>query len=333
MSGEPASTPLRRQLQGRSAVLVPWLEDERVTDLLVNGTHSFWVERDGCLTEEPPPFADRAAIAELIERLLVPLGKRIDAASPWADGRLADGSRFHVILSPIAVEGPVVSIRRMRSAEAAPLEAFGPPEPIEWLRREVAEGRNVLVAGATGTGKTTLVTRLLEEAPPGERIVIVEESVEIRPRHPHVLHLEARPPSPDGTGAVTPRSLVRQALRMRPDRLVVGECRGGEALDLLQAMNTGHRGSLSTLHANGAADALRRLEGLALSAAPGLPPRVVREWIAASIHVVAQLERDGPRRRLREVIAVHGLEGEVYRLMPRWRLPAPERRGSGWSRS
>lgn len=312
-------TPLRRQLQGKAGALLPWLEDETVTDVLVNGTGSFFVERHGCLEALAPVFSERAALQDLIERLLVPLGKRIDAAHPYADGRLADGSRFHVILAPVAVEGPIVSIRKMRDPAHCALESFGPPAIVEWLRSQVAQGRNVLIAGATGAGKTTLLARLLESVGEGERLVLVEESMEIRPRHPHVVHLEARPPSPDGTGEVTLRTLVRNALRMRPDRLVLGECRGPEALDLLQAMNTGHAGSLSTIHANGALDALRRLECLALLAGVALPVKVVREWIGASVHAVVHLERAGGERRIREALALHGLEGEVYRMTPLFR--------------
>ncbi len=301
---------LASQLQGRAAALLPLFDDETITDILLNGTHSLFVEREGRLETRPSPFTDRGHFQDFIERLLTPLGKRIDAASPFADGRLVDGSRFHVLLAPLAVEGPFVSIRRFRRAEHATLASFGPPHVVAWLVEKLTGGANVLVVGGTGSGKTTLVTRLLDRIPPGERILVVEESVEIRPHHPHVLHLEARPASPDGTGEVTLRQLLRNALRMRPDRLILGECRGEEAFDLLQALNTGHRGSLSTLHANGCRDGLRRLETLASLA--GFRGSALREWTASAVQIVVQLRE----RRIREVVSVRGLEGDQYRIQP-----------------
>lgn len=311
------SESLRKQFAGRAAALLPYLDDPAVTDVLVNGTHSLYVERSGALVAQPSPFGDRREVMELVERLLVPLGKRVDAAVPYLDGRLADGSRFHVILSPIAVEGPLVSIRKLRNAALCPLESFGPPDVTGWLVDQVRAGRNLLFCGGTGSGKTTLLTRLLDLVPEAERIVVIEETVEIAPRHPHVLHLESRLPTPDGAGEVTLRALVRNALRMRPDRLVLGECRGAEAFDLLQAMNTGHAGSFSTIHANGALDALRRLESLTLLAGFLVPSRTVREWIGATIHAVVHLERCGAARQIREIVQVQGLEGEIYRITPK----------------
>lgn len=305
---------LAAQLQGRSSALLPLFEDESITDILLNGTGSLFVEREGVLEPRESPFSDRGHFQDFIERLLTPLGKRVDAAFPFADGRLSDGSRFHVLLAPLAVEGPFVSIRRWRRAENCPLESFGPPDVVAWLVAKLVGGANVLVVGGTGSGKTTLVTRLLDRVPPEERILIVEESVEIRPRHPHVLHLEARPATPDGTGEVTLRQLLRNALRMRPDRLILGECRGEEAFDLLQALNTGHRGSLSTLHANGCRDGLRRLETLA--SLTGFRGAALREWTASAVQIVVHLVREGGNRRIREVVSVRGLEGEAYRLQP-----------------
>ncbi len=309
-------SPLAKQFLGKAAALLPLMESASVTDVLVNGLHSLYIERDGALEALDSPFTDRQSLADFIERLCVPIGRRLDASQPYLDGRLADGSRFHVILAPIAVEGPVISIRKRRDASLSPLASFGAPELVAWLGEQVRAGKNILIAGGTGSGKTTLLCRLLDDVPAAERLLILEETLEILPRHPHVVHLEARPPSPDGTGEVTLRSLLRNALRMRPDRIVLGECRGAEAFDMLQAMNTGHAGSLSTIHASSALDALRRLESLTLLAGFALPTHTVREWIGANVQVVVHLERNGAKRRIKEVLSVNGLEGEVYRITP-----------------
>lgn len=312
-----SASPLFRQLVGRSAVLVPFLEDPTVTDILINGVQSLYIEREDGLKSEPSPFSSAEALFDFIERLTVPIGKRVDAAHPYLDGRLLDGSRFHVILPPIAPEGPLISIRKFRPVSPeAMLAAFGPKAVMGWLRDQVQLRRNILIAGGTGSGKTSLLSCLIGEISPSERIAIVEESIEIRPCHPHTFHLEARAKSPDGTGEVTLRALLKNTLRMRPDRIILGECRGEEAFDLVQALNTGHSGSLSTLHSNGARDALRRLESLVLLAGFAIPLKIIREWIGSAVDVVVHLERRGNMRRVKEITLVHGVEGEVYRFTP-----------------
>jgi len=313
-----SSPSLEQQFPGPAARLLPWMNDPLVADILVNGTSSAFVERSGRLEAIENPFASRTCLVDWIERLLVPLGKRVDALRPYADGRCSDGTRFHVILPPVAVDGPIVSLRKRAPTDAYPLECFGEPEVMRRLQEALVAGSNILIAGGTGSGKTTLLTRLLERLPSHERLVVVEESWELRPAHPHAVHLEGRPPTPDGTGEVGLRELLRNALRMRPDRLVLGECRGPEAFELLQAWNTGHRGSVTTIHASGARDALRRLESLVLIAGIVPSPLVVRSWIAASVNLIAYLERRGGRRRVVELMSVKGLEGDVYRCLPEY---------------
>lgn len=307
---------LSGQLMGRAAELLPWMADDAVTDILINGTQSLFVERAGKLQSEPNPFPDRLALADFIERLSVPTGRRIDAAQPFLDGRLVDGSRFHVILPPLAPDGPIISIRKLKAPGDAKLRPFANPEISLWLEDQVKARRNILIAGGTGTGKTTLLTQLLSTVSEGERIAVIEEAMEIRTGHPHAIHLEARPASPDGKGEVTLRTLLRNALRMRPDRIVLGECRGNEVFEMLQAMNTGHPGSLCTVHANGALDALRRLEALMLFSAHNISLRAAREWIAAGIQLVVFLQRKESHRFIDEVLSVNGLEGEVFRITP-----------------
>lgn len=330
-------TALRRQLVGPASLLLPWLEDSLVTDVLVNGMTGLFVDRGDGLERYPCPFPSAEGLRDAIERLAVATGRPIDAAQPFLDGRLADGSRFHVVLPPLAPEGPLVSIRR--GGEGA--RAWQPPAPLsllEWLRRGVRERANLVLSGGTGAGKTRFLGWLLEAVPEGERVVVLEETREIESRHPHLVRLEARPASPDGRGEVTLRSLLRNALRMRPDRIVLGECRGAEALDMLQALNTGHAGSLTTLHASGARDALSRLEAMALLASAAVPLPALREWIGASVQLVVHLERDGGGRHVAEVLAVCGTEGDRYRLFPvyereagRRRRPWPPEAPAAWS--
>jgi pilus assembly protein CpaF len=308
---------LERQLTGAGSRLIPYLCDPTVTDLLINGLTSFYVEKEGRLVQVPHPFTERAEIQDLIERLVVPLGKRVDASQPYLDGRLLDGSRFHIILPPLASSGPFISLRKHRASQH--LEAFGSDELVRWLQGEVRARRSLLITGGTGTGKTTLLGALINEIPSTERVTILEETSEIRTSHPHALYLEARPASPDGKGEVTLRMLLRNVLRMRPDRVILGECRGEEAFDFLQAMNTGHPGSFGTIHANSALDGLRRLETLVLLTGYLLPPQVLREWIAAALKAVIYLERRGDQRRIREALSIHGLEGDRYRVTPRFR--------------
>ncbi len=300
-------------------MLLPLMEDSDVTDILVNGPGILFVERNGELAEHSSPFPDRTSLVDFMERLLIPSGRRIDAANPFIDGSLADGSRFHIILPPLATQGPYISIRKLRAVTKLKLSDFANAELVEWLKEQIIGRRNLLIAGGTGVGKTTLLSLLLNEVPASERITIVEESREISVQHPHAVFLEARPPTPDGKGAVSLRTLMKQTLRMRPDRIVVGECRGEEAFDMLQAMSTGHGGSLGTVHANQAREALRRLEVLCLLSAVGLSSGAAREWVAGAVHAVVHLARKGGRRWIREAVEVQGLEAQAYRLLPRFR--------------
>jgi pilus assembly protein CpaF len=310
------SLSLHRQFLGAAAELLPWMEDPAVTDLLINGAQSVFVERGGELERVVSPFTDRAGLMDFIERLLVPLGKRVDAARPYVDGRLADGSRFHIILPPLAAHGPLLSIRKSRAGAAAPLESFADKATLDWLRSAFGGGANILIAGGTGSGKTTLLSRLLDTVDGRERIVVVEETAEIRLEHPHAVFLEARAATPDGIGEVNLRTLIRNSLRMRPTRLVLGECRGDEAWDLLQAMNTGHAGSACTIHANSPLDALRRLETLVLCAGVPAPLSAVREWISSALQAVVFLERKAGERSITGILRVQGVEGDRYRIHP-----------------
>ncbi len=285
--------------------LEPVLADPGVTEVMVNGPGRAYVERAGVL--EPVALdLDAAAIVRLAERIVAPLGLRLDRASPMVDARLADGSRLHAVLPPLAVDGPCLTIRRF-GARSLTLADFGvPAAAAALLHGLVAGGANVLVAGATGAGKTTLLNSLSRAIPERERVVTIEETAELRLAQPHVVRLEARPPNAEGAGAVAVRDLVRAALRMRPDRIVVGEVRGGEALDMLQALNTGHDGSLCTIHANGPRDALRRLETLALFGSAALPLVAVRDQIVSCIDVVVFVARREGRRVVTEIAEIVG---------------------------
>src|SRR4051812_2968300 len=282
--------------------LEPLLADPTVTEVMVNGPGRAYVERAGRL--EPVALdLDAAAIVHLVERVVAPLGLRLDRSSPMVDARLADGSRLHAVIPPLAVDGPCVTIRRF-GARAVTLKEFGVEgTAARFVRWAVAAGWNLLVAGATSAGKTTLLNALSQSIPHTDRIVTIEETAELRLAQPHVVRLEARPPNAEGAGGVTVRALVRAALRMRPDRLVVGEVRSGEALDMLQALNTGHDGSMSTIHANGPIDALARLETLVLLADSGLPLEAVRAQVAASIDAVVFVARGVHGDRRVEAIA------------------------------
>ena len=276
-------------------VVEPLLADPTVTEVMVNGPGPVWVERAGRLVCTDVRV-DRATVDRLVARVLMPTGGRVDRSRPLADARLPDGSRVHVVVPPLAVDGPCITIRRF-GARAVALDAVAGPAVADLLRGAVAERRQILVSGGAGAGKTTLLNALAGSIDPDERIVTVEDAAELRLPGRHVVRLEARPASVEGTGEVTIRDLVRAALRMRPDRIVVGEVRGAEALDMLQAMNTGHDGSLSTCHASSPTDALRRLETMVLTGAD-LPLRAVREQIASAVDLVVQVARrpDGARR-------------------------------------
>jgi pilus assembly protein CpaF len=280
--------------------LEPLLADPTVTEVMVNGPGRAFVERAGRL-ERVPLVLDGAGIVRLVERVVAPLGLRLDRASPMVDARLPDGSRLHAVIPPLAIDGPCITIRRF-GARAVPLEAFGVDgHAARFLRWAVVAGWNVVVAGGTSAGKTTLLNALSGAIPADERVVTIEETAELRLAQPHVVRLEARPPNAEGAGGVAVRELVRAALRMRPDRVVVGEVRGGEALDMLQALNTGHDGSLSTVHANGPAEALARLETLVLLAGVGLPLPAIRAQLGAAVDAVVHVARRDGRRRVEAI--------------------------------
>jgi len=289
--------------------LEPLLADPAVDEVMVNGPSSVWVERHGRIERAEAGFADEAALMHAVERILAPLGRRVDEASPLCDARLADGSRVNVVIPPLALSGPCLTIRRFRRhgfslddlVENGTMDA----ELGAFLARCVRARASILVSGGTGSGKTTTLGALSGALPAGERIVTIEDAAELRLRQPHVVRLEARPPNLEGRGEVTIRQLVRNALRMRPDRIVVGEVRGGEALDMLMALNTGHEGSLTTVHANSPPDALRRVETLALMAGVGLPHAAVREQLASALQlVIHQGRRQDGRRRVESVAEV-----------------------------
>ncbi len=277
------------------------LEDPEITDVLVNGPGPVWVERAGRL-ERTGLCLDTAEIERLIERAVAPLGRRADRSSPVVDARLPDGSRVNAVVPPLAVDGPCLAIRRFGVRERR-LDELCSPGLAALLTWAVRARLNVLVVGGTGAGKTTFLNALAGELPPEERVVTVEDVAELRIPSEHVVRLEARPASADGVGEVSIRDLVRNALRMRPDRIVVGEVRGAEALDMLQAMNTGHEGSLSTCHANSAADSLRRLETMVLFGETGLSLPAVRDQLASAIDLVVQVVRRAGGERTVELVA------------------------------
>jgi pilus assembly protein CpaF len=274
----------------------PLLAESDVSDVMINGDGSVWVERSGALAETDVVI-DVETVLRLLERIVGPLGLHVDRASPVVDARLPDGSRVHGIVPPLAVDGPCVTIRRF-STRRITLDEVCPPGVSVLLRWAVRARANVLVCGGAGAGKTTLLNALAAAIPDHERIITVEDAAELRLPGRHVIRLEARPPNAEGVGEIRVRELVRNALRMRPDRIVVGEIRGPEALDMLQAMNTGHDGSLSTCHANTPADALRRVETLVLMSDVALPLAAVREQVASALDLVVHMARlaDGGRR-------------------------------------
>lgn len=282
------------------------LADPEVDDILVNGPDSVWVDRRGQLARTPVRFADEATVRRLAVRLIAATGRRLDAAAPYADATLPDGSRLHAVLPPIALGGTCLSIRvlRRRRFDLDGLLAGSglPSSAADVLRALLSARLAAVISGGTGTGKTTLLGAMLSAVPSGQRLVLVEDAAELAPLHPHVVRLQARPPNVEGAGTVTLRDLVRQALRMRPDRLVLGEVRGAEVVDLFAALNTGHEGSLTTLHANSAADVPSRIE--ALAALAGLPRLAAHSQLAATLRVVVHLKRTAEGRRHIAEIAV-----------------------------
>jgi pilus assembly protein CpaF len=305
---------LRRDVVG-AGPLEELLRGEGVTDVLVNGAGAVYVDRGAGLERSPVTFADDGAVRRLAQRLAAGAGRRLDDASPYVDVRLADGSRLHAVLAPVARPGTLISLRvpRRRAFTLAELAEVGavPAEGVRLLQLVVDRRLAFLVSGGTGSGKTTLLNALLSAVDPGERLVLVEDTNELDPDVPHVVGLEARPANVEGAGAVDVRTLVRQALRMRPDRLVVGEVRGGEVVDLLAALNTGHEGGCGTVHANSAAGVPARIEGLALAA--GMPLAAVHSQMAAALEAVVHCvrERDGRRRISELAVLVPGPEHRV----------------------
>lgn len=295
------------------------LDDEDISEIMVNRADQIYIERRGKLVLADTRFKSEEHLRRVIERIVSKVGRRIDESSPFVDARLEDGSRVNAVIPPLAVNGSSLTIRKFSKTPLTVqnLINFGTltPEMAELLDACVKAKLNIIVSGGTGTGKTTLLNVLSSFLPHGDRIVTIEDAVELQIQQQHVVRLESRPPNTEGKGAVTIRDLVRNSLRMRPDRIVIGEVRGGESLDMLQAMNTGHDGSLSTVHSNSPRDAVARLETLVLMAGMDLPLRAIREQIASAVHLVIQISRlrDGSRR-ITHVTEIQGMEGDVVTL-------------------
>ena len=328
---------LRRDVLNEAVGLGPLdelLADEAISEIMVNRHDEIFLERHGRLERHPGSFTSERAVMGIIERIVTPIGRRIDEASPMVDARLKDGSRVNAIIPPLAIKGPALTIRKFgrKLFSHADLVALGAmsAQMAEFLRVCVQQRRNVLISGGTGSGKTTLLNVLSNFIPDGERIITIEDAAELRLAHANLISLEARPPNAEGRGQVAIRDLVKNALRMRPDRIVVGECRGGEALDMLQAMNTGHDGSLTTLHANSPRDALARLETLVLMAGMDLPLTAIRDQIASAIDIVIQQARmpDG-RRVITGIVEVAGIESGRIQMQELFRHDTLGRDGEG----
>jgi pilus assembly protein CpaF len=325
--------------------LEPLLADGAVDEIMVNGDGVVWVERDGRLERTGVSFATQQQLRDVIERILAPLGRRVDDAEPLCDARLPDGSRVNVVIPPLAIDGPMLTIRRFRrlALTGEDLVALGtwPPALRDFLAGAVRARLAILICGGTGSGKTTTLNVLSSFIPLGERVVTIEDTAELRLQQPHVVRLEARPPNVEGRGEITIRRLVRNALRMRPDRIVVGEVRGAEALDMLAAMTTGHDGSLCTVHASSPEQALRRLETLALMSDVALSHAAVREQVADAVDLVVHQARqpDGSRKivAVSEVVRVAGgaAARELYSTRngdAQWQARLAERLGAGLER-
>ena len=296
--------------------LDPFLKDDTITEIMVNGPERIYIERGGKIELTPYSFDDAAHLMRIIERIVAPLGRRIDESSPMVDARLPDGSRVNAIIPPLSLVGPVLTVRKFSRVPLGvdDLTRLGTatPELMEFLKACVHARLNIVVSGGTGSGKTTFLNVLSSFVPGNERIITIEDAAELQLRQEHVITLESRPPNLEGKGQITIRQLVINALRMRPDRIIVGEVRGGEALDMLQAMNTGHDGSLTTVHSNSARDALRRIETMVLMAGMDLPLRAIREQVASAIDLVVHMQRlrDGSRKVV-QVAEITGMEGDT----------------------
>ncbi len=299
--------------------LQPLLEDDSISEIMVNGPKNIYVERKGKLVRVPITFENNEHVMRVIDRIVAPLGRRIDESSPYVDARLPDGSRVNAVIPPIALCGPTLTIRKFSKTPITveQLIAFGSitPEAVEFLKACVISRLNIVVSGGTGSGKTTLLNILSGFIPSDERILTIENAAELQLRQEHVVTLESRPANIEGRGEVTIRDLVINALRMRPERIIVGECRGAESLDMLQAMNTGHDGSMTTAHSNGPRDTLARMETMVLMAGMDLPVRAIREQIASAVEVIIHQERmrDGTRKVV-NITEVTGMEGDVITL-------------------
>lgn len=297
----------------------PLLDDEEITEIMVNGPKKVYVEKKGQLERSNVTFDDDAHVMRIIDRIILPLGRRVDPDSPTVDARLPDGSRVNAVVPPVAIDGPSITIRKFRKDKLtiAQLVEYNSltQNMADLLKACVVARLNIVISGGTGSGKTTLLNVLSGFIPENERIITIEDAAELQLQQDHVLRLETKTANVDGGGATTIRDLVRNSLRMRPDRIVVGECRGGEALDMLQAMNTGHDGSLTTLHANTPRDALSRLETLVLMAGMDLPLKVVRQQISSAVDLIVQQSRlkDGARK-VTAITEVAGMEGDTIVL-------------------
>ena len=317
--------------------LEPLLKDQSVTDILVNGHRIVFVERNGRLVETAARFKDEKHLLRIIQKIVAAVGRRVDEASPFVDARLADGSRVNAVVPPLAVDGSLLSIRKFAKVpiSMARLGELGsvPAAMAQVLGAVVAARRNVLISGGTGSGKTTLLNAMSASIDEAERIVTIEDSAELQLQQRHVVRLETRPPNIEGRGEVTQRDLVKNALRMRPDRIIVGEVRAGEAFDMLQAMNTGHDGSMTTVHANTPRDALSRVEQMIGMSGIDISPRSARAQIASALNVVVQVGRlsDG-RRRLMSVSEITGMEGEVITMQEIFRFKMTGREENGMVR-
>lgn len=323
---------LRRQVVDEAVGLGPLeslLADPDISEIMVNRHDELYVEQGGVLSRHPAVFSSDQSVLGVIERIVSPLGRRIDESSPMVDARLCDGSRVNAIIAPLALKGPALTIRkfparRLRMADLVDGGALD-THMAGFLRLCVERRKNVVVSGGTGSGKTTLLNILSNFIPPAERVITIEDAAELRLAHEHLVALEARPANLEGRGAVSIRDLVRNALRMRPDRIVVGECRGAEALDMLQAMNTGHEGSLTTLHANTPRDAMSRLETMVLMAGMDLPLGAIREQIASAIDIVVQQSRSAAgQRRVTAIVEISGIESGRIQLQELFRFERPD---------
>ena len=307
----------------------PMLRDNSISEIMVNAPDTVFYEKDGRLYLSPIRFRDAGHILRIAERIIAPLGRRVDESSPMVDARLADGSRVNIIIPPVAPKSPTITIRKFRQDKMTieDLIATGTltRELAEFLRACIQVKLNIVISGGTGTGKTTLLNALSAFIPDDERIITIEDPTELRLQQAHLVSLEARPPSLEGKGEVTQRDLVRNCLRMRPDRILVGEVRGPEAFDMMQAMNTGHEGSLTTIHSNSPRDALARVENMILMAGLDLPLRAIREQMVSALQVVVQIARmpDGSRKII-TVAEITGMEGQVVTMQDIYRF---EKRG------